>query len=215
MKKLLLTAMLLAMTNCLNAQEKDEKFKLEKGTWALTGKFSLGSDRTTFDSAPDNESTRFNLNILPSAEYFISDNLSIGLGLAYNYNESEFESSSTNNVNINNLYSVSSYIKKYVSVSKKLSFSLQGGLGYTYTDSKYISSQNDPSGSISNRYNITFRPGITYLITDNLAFEANLGRLGYSQQNSRNKSSSDKAYEDSFDFDLKATNILFGLTFYL
>ena len=215
MKKLLFFFVLIT-TTISYAQEKDEKFKIEKGTWGVSGQFSAGINKTTFESEPDAESSNFNFNIFPSTEYFISDNLSLGLRLGFGHWKNDSSSPTADSEGTTNNYSVAAFGRKYFSISKRLAFTLQGELSYSNRDQDSSDSLGNTGGSIRNTFEINVRPGIVFLVNKNISLNANVGRLGYSHSNSRSKTlDTSKTYNNGFNLNLDATSFILGLTFYL
>ncbi len=218
MKKLLLITTLLA-TVFTNSQEKNEKLIIKKGTWSISGNFSLDfndTKRSESTSSYSSESKNFGYNLFPKTSYFIDDNLSIGLGLGYGYHKDEHKDNNDafDLLNSRKEYSIFPYIKKHIPVGKKVSISIQGEGRYTRNvyDRVYSSDYEQSS----NTYFIGIRPGITLFISKKLALETYLGSLGYSDSKNSIKDSQETTYNTSrFSFNLNSSNLYFGLSYYL
>ena len=84
MKKFYLTlAAVAALTFASQAQT-------EKGKFIVGG--GLGFDTESVKDT-DNKSTSF--NIMPSAGYFVADNIAVGVGLGYQWNKAEYNAESS------------------------------------------------------------------------------------------------------------------------
>lgn len=217
MKKLLLSAILLASTMTWS-QEKEEKLIIEKGTWGLSGQISTGYVKSTLENVPNLKNTNFSFNLFPSTEYFISNNLSLGISLGYGQFTSKSSDTNFNNENNTNTYTIAPYVKKYFPITNRFAFSLQGELNYTYSDSK-STNNNTPTiigGDFHNNYAINLRPGISFFVSKNIALQANLGLLGYYHTNRKVRTDdSQKSSNNGFNFSLNSSSILFGVSLYL
>ncbi len=219
MKKTLLAAVLL-FTAIANAQEKNEKLVIKKGTWNIAGNLSLdfsNNERRNYSEYPYNtfnESKNFAYNLLPSTSYFISDNLSVGLGVGFGHAFSEL--SAPNDTRTSNSYSIAPFVKKYFAIGKKVSLSLKGEASYAR-----INTRNNDFDTVNdiytNSYFIGIKPGITFFVSKNLALETTFGSLGY--RNSKNTFSGPSTgvfthQNESFSFNLQSSDLFFGLSYY-
>lgn len=217
MKKLLTTAILLATTMLVSAQEqeKDEKFNIEKGTWNISGylSFSINNQNNETYDVSDYERDNSSITIKPSTEYFIKDNLSLGVSLSYGYGYTDQITSDTEYTS--NIYGVSPYIKKYVPLNKNFGFSFLGELGYTYSENKNSTDFTDYiDRTTQNQFSAAIRPGLVFFATKNLALNANIGALQYTYLKA--KSGEFDQVENTYQgFNFNFNNLYFGLSYYL
>ncbi|SNR15057.1 DUF6850 family outer membrane beta-barrel protein [Tenacibaculum jejuense] len=215
MKKLLFLKLFICIF-AMNAQDNEGKLAIEKGTWNIGGRFAISSNNNTNTATPNAEANNFGFSITPSAAYFLHNNVSIGLALGYGYFESENISGTNESLNFRNQYSIAPTIKKLFPVSKNFAFSLQGELGYSYSESKASASSLKFK---ENSYSISIRPGIDFFVTKKLALQANIGALQYLNINRKAEDSSNvnlsEGNSQNFDFNLNSSTILFGLSYYL
>ncbi|MEM8509195.1 MAG: outer membrane beta-barrel protein [Bacteroidota bacterium] len=206
--------------------DQPDRFVIEKGTWNVTGNVSLRSNSIdnegeSFSNANDFNSFSFN----PLVGYALSNNFVVGLGLGYSrgVNEdantdvdgvtTEFESETTT-------YSIFPYARKFFSVSPNFAFFLQGEARYNTISNESDRTFGDTvtnSSSEGDSWFFGIRPGVTYFVSKRFALEANLGTLGYTTSDTENSNSSGATTESDvsqFAFELNASNLLFGLSYY-
>ncbi len=218
MKKLFfITALIIYGTTF--GQELNEKFIIKKGTFNIGGKAFVNlENHENEENLPEDRYKQF--GITPNFGYAIKNNLMIGLGVGYSYSENKNHrinnSIAQRYKNINNRYSMFSYIKKYIPLGNKLAIYLQGEINYSENKNKN-SSNSAASLNFDRRFWSQFfvgvRPGISYFLNKNVAFEANLGALGYSRLKSKYQ---DQRYykSDAFNFNLDSSNLQFGVSYF-
>lgn len=86
MKKVLLTATLVAFFGCANAQT-------DQGGWLIGASSSLGYSSTSYDDPTVNNTTNFNLEV--GVGYFLIDNLAAGLNVGYEKVKDGFDGNTT------------------------------------------------------------------------------------------------------------------------
>ncbi|PIB37978.1 outer membrane beta-barrel protein [Maribacter sp. 4G9] len=220
MKKISLFAILLACLTA-SAQESEENLVIEKGTWNIRGnasiRFSNNDNRLNLqDFVAENSLNSF--TIAPSFGYTLKNNLVVGVGLQYLNQKTEGSTTSLNNTDnfksTNNSIGLVPYIRGYKALGKQLALYLQGEAGYNRNWGK--SEQNGQSENndfTGNNLFIGIRPGITYFLDKKLAMEANYGALGYSFNETKYEDGR-STKSDSFNLNLDASNIFFGLAYY-
>lgn len=226
MRKILFLSTLLISGLTVAQTDQTDRLIIEKGTWNVTGSVSLRSDAIDFEGDSFSNSSDFNsFAFNPLGGYALSNNFIVGLGLGYvrGSNEddntdsggsiTEFESETTT-------YSIFPYARKFFSVSPNFAFFLQGEARYSD-----ISNESDRtfdgtttnSNSDGESWFFGIRPGITYFVSKRFALEANLGTLGYTTSNTEANNSSGATTEsdrNQFAFELNASNLFFGLSYY-
>ena len=211
MQNFIITLVLFLLSFFVSAQEKPEKFTLEKGTVALGGGFGINSGSSQDDSY---EGKSFGFNLRPEAAYFIGNNLSLGMFFRYSYYSNEYTRSDDFRSYKNNAITIAPYLKKYFSFSEAFAFNLTGSLDYSRNWSKDESDDClNCTNSTRNTYGIAVRPGLTYLISDRLSLDANIGLLRYTY-NDINEADRNIS-NNSFDLNFGLSNIILGLTYYL
>ncbi len=215
MKKLLFLKIFICFF-AMKAQNKEGKLAIEKGTWNIGGQLSLSSSKNEIEGSSIAETNNFNFSIKPNISYFLENNVSIGLIIGYGYYEDENFSQTSENSNYRNEYSVAPNIRKLFPINNFLAFSLQGELGYSYSK---FNSNNSQYRSTGNTYTISLRPGGNVFITKKLAFQSNIGALQYLNRNNKSENiitqNVSKGNSQNFNFHFNASNISFGLSYYL
>lgn len=214
MKKLS-TILVLLFTTLIFAQEKEDNTFIEKGVWSLEGDFSVNT-RQNENFYENNKTSRdvFSFGIAPKIGYAISDDLILGLGIGYNYSKSDVEHDQALIVYLSksNSLSIFPYIKKFIPVTEKFAFHLQGEASYstgsiTYEDNDTI----DTYDSDHESYFVGIRPGINYKLTNNILIQASFGSLGYDYV-TQESDSTERSKASSFGLNLSSSSLFFGMT---
>lgn len=163
MKKFYLTlAAVAALTFASQAQT-------EKGKFIVGG--GLGFDTESVKDT-DNKSTSF--NIMPSAGYFVADNIAVGLGLGYQWSKTEegVDESTTG------LFSVAPFGRWYSANGPVRFFGqLSAPMGWGN-----MKENGDKVGNVSS-YGVELAPGIAYFPTSKIGLEFKVRGLYYNSNN--------------------------------
>lgn len=209
MKKVLLVALFVGAIS-LNAQNSEnDKRIIPKGTWNIGGDFSFGLSNIESSSGDDVtvESDRTTLSLFPRVGYAFDDNWMLGLKAGYGY--SHFENDNNENFEgKTESITVAPYARRYFGVGNKLLFYLQGELGYAGSWSESFGDMTPRSTSSADEFYVAFRPGVTFFVSNRLAFESSIGALRYSTIKR------DRFRSKTFELNLDSSNLLFGLSYY-
>jgi hypothetical protein len=188
MKKVIFSFVMIATAFVSNAQDG-----FSKGSKFLSGNFGISSSDNKDEVT---KTSSFSVN--PSVGYFISDNLAVGVGLGIGSNkvtvdgDTESESSTM---------SFGGFGRYYFSPKSK--FTMFGHLGVNYNSSDEKVADFKTTG-----IEAFVAPGFNYWISNKLALEAVIGKIGYSTS----KADFDGAESSSnFDFGLNLSSISFGM----
>lgn len=145
------------------------------------------------------------ITIAPTIGYELSEKWSVGLEFSMLSTDSEIESPLSNGHIMHKnskpkSFSVMPFVRFTYAQVGKVSFYIDGGVGYgheklsdTYSvEGPYASDYYVPSivERKNTNFQISFRPGVKFAISDNLELESHLGNIGYSHTKSNNYSSS-------------------------
>lgn len=195
MKKLILGLALLTFTVATNAQDG-----FTKGSKFLTGGIGISSEN---DKDADTKTSSF--SIAPSAGYFITDNLAVGIGVGFG---SEKLTISGDTEDETSVMKVGGFGRYYFSPKNK--FTMFGHLGINYASLNYKTVGGVSADAKVNGIEAFVSPGFNYWISNKLALEALIGRIGYSSS----KPDVDGAKGTStFDFGLDLTSVSFGINY--
>ncbi len=221
MKRLLLIAITF-ITVAAYAQTSRQITTIYRGDWYISGGLAFTSENrniNNIDRSP--ESKTFGYSISPKFGYFIIDNLAVGVGGSITHNDNEnFNGANFTYNKEYNSYSVFAFIKKFFNLDKKLLFSLQGELRYSHITKKIENTQTFPSdysitNNISDIYELGVRPGITFFLAKNIAFEASFGFLTYNIASTTSDNPYQHVISNNFDLDFNSENLVFGLAIFL
>lgn len=163
MKKFYLTlAAVAALTFASQAQT-------EKGKFIVGG--GLGFDTESVKDA-DNKSTSF--NIMPSAGYFVADNIAVGLGLGYQWNKVE----DTAEEATTGVFAVAPFGRWY-SANGPVRFFGQLSVPMGWGNMK---ENGDKVGNVSS-YGVELAPGVAYFPTSKIGLEFKVRGLYYNSNN--------------------------------
>jgi len=219
MKKITLLLCVLSIA-FVNAQDdtKDtpKKLTFEKGTQFVNLNFSISSSESDFerqvqDQIDVGETEIFGFNINASYAYAISNDWFIGLGLGYSSNNRD---SSENNVatdeSDSKSFQVFPYVRYYKGIGKRLALYLQGEARYSHFENTF----NALNAGESDSFFVGIRPGITFMLSKNLAFETSIGALGYTRSEGENERFNSESTTNTFAFSLNSSDLFFGLNYY-
>ncbi|WP_411812667.1 porin family protein [Chryseobacterium scophthalmum] len=143
-----------------------------------------------------------NLKILPTAGFFVSQNLAVGLGIGYTKNKTSqnyilFEGGTSyiySKYTKESAFTVSPFARKYWALSDKLYFFGQLEVPLEFGKTELYEYQSQPFNPIignyyvgnANTYNanytsvgVNIKPGLDYFITKNWTVEATVGEFGF------------------------------------
>ena len=219
MKRVLFFALLLGFAT-LQAQNSDEdKRTIPKGTWNIGGDFSVGlSDQESTNEIAISNSDRFSFSVLPRVGYVFSDNWMLGLKTGYSFSKFDLEridngAFTGESESKGESITVAPYVRRYFGLGNNLLINLQGELEYSASWYETISDTSERSTDQSDRFAISIRPGITYFVSKNLAFESSFGVLQYGTYDSEGSNGADTK-SSGFDLSLDSSNLFFGLSYY-
>lgn len=232
MKKILVfTAILLvhltqAQLSPEQSNDENKKSHIQKGSWVISGLFSVNKINNENNSPEINAFTkenRLNYSISPQIGYTFSNNWIGGVNIEYSFNKNNsdrFESEGLNRKNRTkgNSYSISPFVTRFFNLSKNLFLNLKGSVQYTYfkSDNKYDSTTNETNyyTDEGESFFIGFTPGITYFLNNNLALESALGSFGYRKSETDYSDSERTQKTNSFNANIDLSSIYFGVSYY-
>lgn len=195
----------------VTAQDINENFVIEKGSWSLGGDFNLSwenyENRTNMYSSDYN---RLGIDARPQVGFAVGENLLVGIrGNFYFSDYKTFDAAETHF----RAYGVGAqpFIRKYYNITQRLLFNLDGALGYNYER------QNNVVDSYTTRERHSFlaivRPGLSYFISNNLALETSIGSFSYSRFSEKGNQNME-SLGHSFRAQLNLNSIYFGINYF-
>lgn len=178
-------------------------------------------------------------NFRLEGSYFFKENISVGLGLQFGEDKADLVADLLNNSykrdirNFSRTYGVLGFIKNHIPVSSNNVFYVtnQTELFYGYKSGPsetYISDILERKYADKHSMGISIRPGILVFLTDNFAFDLNMGILGFSHskedvrytypennppsESNRKENTTNKSTSLNLKFDL--LKIGFGFSYY-
>ena len=207
MRKILTLAMLSAFALAANAQT-------EKGKIIVGGSIGYSNNKNNRDTF-DSKQTGFTL--LPSAGYFIEDNLALGLGIGYSgvtvtsNDKSKFLLRQKNKTDY---FMVSPFIRHYVNISDQFKFFSQLSVPMQWGNVKNEVSSGNPTVSYvpgssykTTSIGVSIAPGLAYFPTKRIGIQLSVDGLAYFWNKSENKT-------NSFNNDVKSNSFNLGTDFF-
>lgn len=168
--------------------------RLVKGTWLLGGTLSAKSnnysdiDLLIIDVAGFDQRA---FNVRLEGSYFYKENVSVGLGLQYGEDKVELSADLLNNSynrhirKFSRSYGALGFIKNHIPISSNNVFYVtnQTEVFYGYKSGPsqtYVGDILERQYAVKHSMGVSIRPGILIFLTDNFAFDLNMGILGLS-----------------------------------
>ena len=216
--------------------------QLVKGTWLLGGTLSAKSNSINDIDLLMLDVEKFDqraFNLRLEGAYFFKENISVGLGIQFGEDKLDLAANFLDNSfrrdirNFSRSYGFLGFIKNHIPVSSSNLFYVtnQTELFYGYKSGPsetYISDILERQYAVKHSMGLTIRPGILIFLTDNFAFDLNMGVLGFSHsqenvsyeyppnnlptENSRKRDSKNKTTGLNLKFDL--LKVGFGFSYY-
>ena len=216
--------------------------RLTKGTWLLGGTLSAKSNSLSDIDLLVLDVEGFDqraFNVRVEGSYFYKENVSVGLGLQYGENKVDLvanllDNSYTRNIrNFSRSYETLGFIKNHIPISSNNVFYVtnQTELYYGYKSGPsetYIGEILERNYAVKHSMGVSIRPGILVFLTDDFAFDLNMGILGFSHSKedvsyeypennppseiNRKSDSTNKSTDLNLKFDL--LKIGFGFSYY-
>ncbi len=195
MKKIILSVAAVFAFGFANAQDNEGTGTkgFANGDVFITGAVGIGSV-----SFGDNKETSF--EIAPSAGLFVTDNIAVGVRLGYTSDKAEVDG--LGDTMDDTTLSVGAFGRYYATPSSDFSFF--GELAFNYNSLEDKLADNKANG-----FDLVLAPGVSYFISDNFAFEATFGILGYETMKPDGADDS----QNSFNFGLDMRDVRLGLVY--
>lgn len=201
--------------------------QLQKGNYLLGGSLIVGSSKQENSTASNLDSYRYNsFAVYPDIGQMVSPTLAVGISGGFSHSKNTYKSTSTvfnsssTNINRSKGYSIGGFVRKYLEITPKLYFMMQGNARFNHNnqaneqkffDGALGTTNTIKSESKANGGSVGINPGFTWLVNERIGIEAFLGGVSYLY--SRNKDSD--INNSGFNFDLDLQSFGLGLRFYL
>lgn len=168
MKKLLLSAAAVMAFAFTNAQETATTTGFSQGDVFITGSVGFGSEKTG-----DAKTNSFNFS--PKAGYFVTSNIAVGLQVGLSSETDKVETPLGDVEDKQTALEIGAFGRYYFTPTRNFSFFGQLSAGYM---SNKVENDGAPEYK-ENGVNIALAPGVSYFVSEHIAFEATFGILGY------------------------------------
>ncbi|MFZ4260583.1 outer membrane beta-barrel protein [Sphingobacterium sp. HJSM2_6] len=196
MKKLLLTLTAVsAITFATQAQT-------EKGKFIVGGEVSF--ENKSYKNY-DVETTSF--GIVPSAGYFVADNIAIGTGIGYNWSDNI---STSDNKITNNSFVVAPFGRLYSANQGPVKFFGQLSVPMAWGTEK----RNDTKTGTTERYGVELAPGIAFFPTSNIGIDFKVRGLYFESNTSKTEGTDSKSTSKTYGLNASSFTPSVGVTFH-
>lgn len=198
MKNLLLIVLLFCVVqmNCLAQMETGRKY--------IGGSLSITSNENK-----TNDVTTTNVNIVPSAGYFLSDMLSAGGSLGYIGNIVKGD----NFKNTSNSFVIGPFLREHIGIGDQFSCFIQENLMFSFGSRKTENVGTDVKYS---NFGITFSvsPGFIFFPSQKFGIEAGFGSLYFQTQKETNKNTDAETTQNNYGLDFNLNTLSLGFMYY-
>jgi opacity protein-like surface antigen len=221
MKKLILFIVVIAVAGTASAQ-------LTKGSIWLGTDLSFSTENSETESTAGSttvitdETKRSSFGIMPNVQYFIADDLAVVLGVGYNTNSSTYEDKSDNRTteSSNSGFSLNVGAYKYFGGESRVKpfAGIMIGVNPNSGTTEFTDNSNNTTTKTENEaknFMANLHGGVAFLATDKLLINANLALLGYSSNETTDKSgnSSTTTSSSGIDMYLNSNDFLLAVGF--
>jgi hypothetical protein len=184
-----------------------------QGRITLSG--SIGFESSTEKTDPaSSEITFTSITLMPEFGYYISDAIKIGLGIGYNATTNENKPLAGNTAKWEtNMLIINPFARFYVQASDRVDLFLQANLAYG--TGGYEQSPSINKGDITS-LNIFLTPGIEFMISQKIALDFSIGRIGYfSTTVTPDGTPKVEMLTNSFNFNFNLTDVHLGINIFI
>jgi hypothetical protein len=195
----------------------------KQGSLALTGTFSIDAGTTKYK---DNNTTTDGpkstaLTILPTVEYFFSDNFSAGLGIGIYMNRSKSETTvgtiTTTTTSTETRPVIMPFARMYFPMGEKVKFFGQAEVYLKPGSSKTVTETGNTS--VTDKYSKFYfdagiNPGISLSLSEKISIDATFGFIGFTHENNEVGTNSKDTYSHVI-FSVDPSYFTFGLKFFI
>ncbi len=177
----------------------------EKGKIMLGG--SVGFSSSKVDGANKSD---FSFNVIPSAGYFVSNNIAIGTGVGYTYNKE------VSDLNLNQAFKVAPFGRYYVGLSDQFKFFGQLSVPMSFGNNKIVNADGDTGAKTATTTDIgvNIAPGFAFFPTKRIGIEFSVNGLGYNHSKIENEITGSEAKRNEFGLEADSFAPKLGVQFY-
>ena len=203
----------------------------EKGKMFIGGQVGLtGYTMSLLDSLSGYDHNLAEFTVSPNIGYFIKDNFAIGGTVTFgttsitDSSESFYPTSTSKYTNKSNsfIYGIGGFARKYINITDKFKFYVNGEINYQYETQKSTYSSDNPNTNPAIQKNqlysisLAVTPGLVYFITPKIGIQTTFGNLNYSFTSSKNTSHSYDNHNNmtNYGLDLNFSSLSIGLNYY-
>jgi outer membrane immunogenic protein len=195
--------------------------QLKKGNLLINGTLSgsISKQQTSTFSSSSFKTSGF--SVQPRVGFFYSDKMVLGVGIGYNYSKTNSSSPSSIYLNRAYTYSISPFVRRYISMGDKVAFFIDGrlniGFGNTLSTNPFFDPNTGVSGTTTSDSNtftggLAIKPGIAFFISEKWSAEATFANFGFDYN--KTKYSNSKSYNLNLNYSgLNA--FAFGVSYYI
>lgn len=187
-----------------------------QGSISVGGEFYLWfqNPKTVSNGQTTDGTKTTSFTLLPSAEYFVAEDVSLGLGIGYDMTRYK---QTNGDIERDGKFYIMPYARKYFKMGDKLDIfgeaNLSLGLGNDVFETK-AGNSTITTKYASTSFSIGISPGLSYHLSDKVALESTFGFFGYSGT-SVETGSNTKSKTNNFGLQLNSSTITFGVRFFL
>ncbi len=189
--------------------------QIEKGTFLVSGNFSISKNNLASASIGNSPADVTQLQFTPYFGFMVSPRIAVGVLSTYSRYEQKYESGNVFNPQktVLNTYSAGPFMRYYHPITERFFFFGQADVTFNKSEATYT--LNDPSldpikATLSGT-SVAIRPGISYFISKRWAIEVLLGSVAYNTRDY--KTANQKTNMDGFVFSFITRELSSGVVF--
>lgn len=194
-------------------------FAQSQGSISVGGEFNLwfNNPKTVYSNQTVDGTKTTHFTLLPSIEYFVSEQFSLGLGIGYDLTRDKSVNGNTTTVSKWGVFYFEPYARKFFKLGDHLE--LFGEAGISFGTGNHTDEITNGNTTTSNKYayssySFGISPGISYHISDKVALETSFGFLGY-QGTSTDAGGGTKDKTNDFGLQFNTSTLNFGIRYFI
>jgi hypothetical protein len=194
-------------------------FAQSPGSISVGGEFNLWftSPKTVNNNQTVDGTKTTQFTLLPSFEYFVNEQLSIGLGIGYNVTRNKNVNGNTTTTTKWGTFYFQPYARKYFKLGDHLDLFGEAGVSLGFGNN--VNETSNGTTTLSTKYayssySIGINPGISFHVSDKVALETSFGFLGY-QGSSTEVAANQKNKTNDFGVQLNTSTLTFGIRYFI
>ena len=209
MKKLLLSLL------AVSALAFTTQAQTEKGNFMLGGNVEFNSSKTD-----GNPKSNIDFSVIPSAGYFIANNIAVGTGIGYQFSKDYTYTTinpATGFSTKTSAFVVSPFVRGYKGINDQFKFFGQSSVPMSFGNTKAgdVNGDNFTKVSKNNNVGVALSPGFAFFPSKKFGIEFSVNGISYNDYNAKDGNGNDNGGSKNFNIGANFFAPKIGVQFYL